>query len=60
MGNNIYSDLLSYSDWVKINNAQRCHEQLVNQFPVFFTSVFVNALKFPKLTCAGTALYMAV
>ena len=26
MGNNIYSDLLSYSDWLKVNNGQRCTE----------------------------------
>jgi len=26
MGNNLFSDLLPYSDWVKLNNAQRMHE----------------------------------
>ena len=30
MGNNIYSDLLPYKDWIRINNAQRCHENMVN------------------------------
>ena len=26
MGNNIYSECLSYKDWITLNNAQRCHE----------------------------------
>ena len=30
LGNNLYSDLLPYGDWIKINNAQRCHENYVN------------------------------
>ena len=29
MGNNIYSDLLPYKDWITINNAQRCHENFI-------------------------------
>ena len=50
MGNNLFSDLLPYKDWVRINNGQRAHENLVSCNPVFFTSVFVSALKFPKFT----------
>ena len=30
VGNNLYSDLLPYADWIRINNAQRCHENMVN------------------------------
>lgn len=29
IGNNLYADLLPYRDWVRVNNAQRCHENLV-------------------------------
>ena len=60
MGNNIYSDLLPYKDWIKINNAQRCHENLIGHLPVFFTSVFISSLTFPKFTFYCSALYMGM
>ena len=30
MGGNLYSELLPYKDWIKINNAQRVHEHIIN------------------------------
>ena len=50
MGNNRYSDVLSYKDWIKINNAQRCHEHMVAMNPIFFGGAFVSALSFPQFT----------
>ena len=55
MGNNIYADLLSYKDWVKINNAQRCHENFTGHLPILFSTVFVSALTYPRF-----AFYMAL
>ncbi|CDW79555.1 UNKNOWN [Stylonychia lemnae] len=50
IGNNIYADLLPYKDWIKINNAQRCHENLVQQMPIVFCNTFIGILSFPKFT----------
>ena len=58
MGNNIYSDILPYSDWVKINNAQRCHENYVSHLPVLYSTVFINALSFPRFTFYSLLAYM--
>ena len=57
MGNNLYSDLLPYKDWVKINNGQRCHENMVSFNPVFFTSAFISTLTFPKFTFGMSFVY---
>ena len=54
MGNNIYSDLLSYKDWVKINNAQRCHENFTGHMPILFTTAFISGLSFPRFTLMMT------
>ena len=58
MGNNIYSDLLPYRDWIKINNAQRCHENFVSHLPVFYTSLFVSAISYPRFAFIGASAYL--
>ena len=60
LGNNLYSDELSYGDWVKINNGQRCHENMVTLNPVFFTTTFVSALSFPRFTLGSSLLYLVL
>ena len=60
MGNNIYSDLLPYKDWIRINNAQRCHENMVHQMPVFYTLAGINALCFPKFAFWTSLSYFAI
>jgi hypothetical protein len=52
IGNNIYADLLPYRDWVRVNNAQRCHENLVSSMIIFFPNAFIGLLSFPKTTLA--------
>ena len=58
LGNNIYSDYLPYKDWVKINNAQRCHENLVLHLPCFFANAFICAISFPKFTYYMSVIYL--
>ena len=58
MGNNLYSDVLPYSDWVKLNNAQRCHENYVSHLPILYSCVFINSLSFPKFTFYSMLAYM--
>ena len=60
MGNNIYSDLLPYKDWIRINNAQRCHENMVTQMPVFYTLAGINALSFPRFTFWTSLSYFGI
>ena len=50
--------MLPYSDWVKINNAQRCHENYVSHLPVLYSCVFINSLSFPKFTFYSMLAYM--
>ena len=58
MGNNVYSDELPYSDWFKINNAQRCHESSVQYNPIIYPCILINALSFPKYTFYLTLAYV--
>ena len=48
-GSNIYSDCLSYKDWIKIMNAQRCHEHIVDHLAITYTASFISALVFINL-----------
>ena len=50
IGNNLYADLLPYKDWVKVNNAQRAHENLVASMIIFYPSAFIGMLVYPRLT----------
>ena len=60
MGNNIYSDELPYKDWIRVNNAQRCHENFYNQLPIFYSTVFISALNFPQIAFWSSAAYLAL
>eukprot|EP00347_Sterkiella_histriomuscorum_P010018 403339004 len=60
IGNNIYADLLPYKDWVKINNAQRCHENLVQQLPIVYCNTFIGLLRFPRATVGLLYLYIVL
>ena len=57
MGNNLFSDLLPYKDWVKMNNAQRMHESGYEYTLVFLPNAFITALSFPKTAAYMTAFY---
>ena len=50
IGNNLYADLLPYRDWVKVNNAQRAHEILVNSLISVYPNAFIGALVYPRMT----------
>ena len=50
MGNNIYSDCLSYKDWVTVNNAQRTHDNFQHQLPIMSTCAFISAISYPRFT----------
>ena len=56
MGSGIYSDLLTYGDWIKINNAQRQHEFGYENMIVLLPNAFICALSFPRFTnfCLGS------
>ena len=58
MGNNLYANVLSYGDWVKLNNAQRQHEVGYESMMVLFPNAFICALSYPRYTswCLGTFL----
>ena len=60
MGNNLYADCLDYKDWVSLNNAQRCHENMYTQLPIFYTGVFVSALSFPQFTFWSSLVYLGL
>ena len=44
MGNNLYADVLPYADWVKMNNAMRMHEHILDQMAVLYSTTFVSAI----------------
>lgn len=50
IGNNLYADLLPYKDWVRVNNAQRAHESLVNSLIIVYPNAFIASLVYPKVT----------
>jgi hypothetical protein len=52
IGNNLYADVLPYIDWVKVNNAQRAHESLVNSLIIFYPNAFLGLLVYPRWTTA--------
>ena len=56
MGSGLYSDILPYGDWVKINNAQRSHEFGYESMIVLLPNAFICALNFPRFTniCLGS------
>mmetsp|Transcript_33388 Transcript_33388/g.51222 ORF Transcript_33388/g.51222 Transcript_33388/m.51222 type:complete len:146 (-) Transcript_33388:12-449(-) len=58
-GSNLYADLLPYKDWVKVNNGQRAHQNMVHSNPIFFTSTFVSALAFPRFTAWASLVYLS-
>ena len=58
IGNNIYSDYLPYKDWVIVNNAQRAHENIVNNLPIAYSGIFICGLSYPRLTLWYTAIYV--
>eukprot|EP00345_Euplotes_harpa_P017070 CAMPEP_0168345372 /NCGR_PEP_ID=MMETSP0213-20121227/17514_1 /TAXON_ID=151035 /ORGANISM="Euplotes harpa, Strain FSP1.4" /LENGTH=232 /DNA_ID=CAMNT_0008353575 /DNA_START=1 /DNA_END=699 /DNA_ORIENTATION=+ len=60
MGNNIYSMVLPHKAWLMINNAQRCHEQLISRLPILYTACFVSSLCYPKLVLVLLANYITV
>ena len=60
MGNNIYADQLPYKDWVRINNAQRCHEVGYQQALILFSNAFICALSFPRFATCTLFTYMAL
>ena len=60
MGNNLYADLLPYKDWVKINNAQRCHEFGYEHAVVLIPNAFIASFRLPKFTVAMLAVYLGL
>ena len=60
MGNNIYSDMLPYKDWALLNNAQRCHENFITHLPIYFSTLFVSALSYPKFTFYSAFMYFGI
>lgn len=50
IGNNIYSEMLPYADWIKINNAMRMHEHVLDHMAVLYATTFISALSFPNIT----------
>ena len=59
MGDNLYSSVLTYGDWVKMNNAQRQHEIGYEYFTILLPNAFVSALTFPRYTtfCLASFLF---
>ena len=57
MGNNLYSDLLPFKDWIMINNAQRQHEVGYASMMVLFPNAFITALCFPRVACTSLATF---
>ena len=58
IGNNLYADLLPYKDWLRVNNAQRAHENLVNAMVVLFPNAFIGMLVYPRVTVALLYLFL--
>lgn len=50
--------MLPYKDWVKLNNGQRCHENLINQLPIVLTNAFICGLSFPRFTFGILSIYL--
>ena len=46
----MYSELLPYRHWVRVNNAQRCHENLVSSMIILYPNAFIGLLVYPKIT----------
>ena len=51
---------MPYSDWVRMNNAMRCHENCTVHLPILYPCIFINALSFPAFTFYLTAAYCGV
>ena len=60
MGNNLYADELPYKDWIKVNNAQRCHENFYHQLPVLYSTTFITALNYPQVAFWSSAIYLGL
>ncbi|TNV75998.1 hypothetical protein FGO68_gene3472 [Halteria grandinella] len=60
IGNNIYSELLPYRDWVRVNNAQRAHENLITSMIVFYPNAFIGLLVYPRLTLAMMYVFLTL
>lgn len=50
IGNNLYADLLPYRDWVRVNNAQRAHEKLIQSMIILYPNAFLGMLVYPRFT----------
>ena len=42
--------MLPYRDWVRVNNAQRCHENLVASQIILYPNAFLAMLVYPRVT----------
>ena len=58
MGDNLYSSLLPYGDWTKLNNAQRQHEIGYEYLVILFPNAFISALSFPRYTTFCLASFL--
>lgn len=65
VGDGRYSDKLTYEQWHKFNNAQRAHQNSLEQLPMFLTAILVGGQIFPKLSalvglliCVGRIQYI--
>lgn len=47
-GDGRYSDKLPYKQWVEFNNAQRVHQNFVEQLPMVLTFLVLGGLVLPK------------
>jgi len=56
MGNGLFSQQLSYSDWVDINNAQRVHYKVIEESGPFLACALATGLIYPRTVAAMVAL----
>ena len=49
-GSGRFAQKLSYEAWVKFNNNQRVHQNLVEQLPIMLTILLISGLILPKIT----------
>jgi hypothetical protein len=56
MGNGLFSQQLSYSDWVDFNNAQRVHYKVIEESGPFLACALATGLIYPRTVASMVAL----
>jgi hypothetical protein len=56
MGNGLFAQQLSYSDWVDINNAQRVHYKVIEESAPFLACALATGLIYPRTVATMVVL----